>query len=224
MAWFDDIEKIVDLEDIQFTRNPRQLYDAHLRDPLISRRPERDVFVPMLAHALGKQVKLTRRQERTEVLMFEALANGVHPRKIAGYIADREGVTARSIRRRLKRADSRRFVTLENSAQMVPFAPQSPYISMHVDEQILGSIRANVPRRCAGGVKNADCAGYAPKKRTLCRACFEKYVMPYGTTLEDIEPYTVRIAIIEASRKIESQHRRDCIEIMMTRALTAAAV
>lgn len=216
MAWFDDIEKIVDLEDIQFTRNPRQLYDAHLRDPLITRRPERDVFVPMLAHALGRQAELTRRQEWIEVLMLEALAWGTDPRKVTGYVAQRAGVGIRAVQRIMNRIEARHRERLEQSDRVFASAEYVPIRIDKIAHNELGRIRASVPRQCGGSAYNGECTHYAPKKRALCRSCFEKFVVATGGNM----PFDVR----EAVRKIDAQHRRDCMEILMTRALTAAAV
>jgi hypothetical protein len=198
------------------TRNPRQLYDIHLRDPLISRRPERDVFVPMLAHALNRHAELTRRQQYIEVLVLEALARDISPRKVSRYVSERAGVGMRAVQYIVKRIEARKHIGLENLENLFAFAPEQGVFNVRIDEKRLGRIQASVPRQCAGAAYNADCTHHAPGTRPLCRACFEKFVIANGGFMPD--------HIREAARRIKAQHRRDCVEIMMTRALVDEAV
>jgi hypothetical protein len=216
VAWYDDIEALVDIEDLAVTRSPSSLYNYHLRDPLVSRMPERNVFIPMIAKALGKQAELTRRQEWIEVLMLEALAWNVDPRKVTGYVARRADVGIRAVQRIMKRIEARHGERLEQSDRVFASSAGVPIVPRNTMRDELGRIRASLPRVCAGSVLNAECTHTAPKKRALCRSCFEKFVIATGGFMPDI--------VAQEARRIDAQHRRDCIEILMTRALSAAAV
>jgi hypothetical protein len=204
MTWHKNPYRLLDPDD--YAAHPRAsagaLYQYYLREYTVSRPTDAIVFTQMIAAAkrnIEPELLMTRKQQRTDLLVEEALLFGTPAHKIARYIAEREGVTQSAVRQRFKNMglnvkelrDSLRF-------SQIPLRNIDSVRTGITDRQIEAWMKRH-PVTCIA----CNCAK-APPGRYLCRNCHDKHRNPdYPAWLD---------GMIKLARK---QHRKDAHNALM---------
>lgn len=199
MTWTQNPYRLLDLEDYIKTRNPRTLYDQHLRDLLVSRQPDRETFIRLIAAALGQLDTDTLTRKQMEALQLEMEARAVWDMTPTAYIAQKMNIGMRAAQRLLRRATAN--AKIKEHDQM--FALTRDFLNdseriVQVAEADIRKRMALMPRQCAGD-GTPGCTHYAPTGRRLCHNCYQTYGQNPPRWLH------------EEMKRIENEHRRAAI-------------
>lgn len=155
---------------------------ASLRDTSVNRTLTEWAIFRRNVFDTCNHYRLTDTQLEAWALLQEAARQGIHPRKITRYIADKRHTSLRAAQRLVKRLD----IKLENSneANMFVFEAKPDVISkdsyLKIADKDIEIAIASIEVLCAGH-GTPHCAEYVTAKYGICFSCRQKY----GLTVED---------------------------------------